>query len=54
MAAISVTRPEIEIENLDGVPFPARLAFSRIRSLTNPPSKGVHNDGKLTLDSMQK
>lgn len=38
-----VENPEIEIENLDGVPFSDRLVFSRIGSLTNPPSNGVHN-----------
>jgi len=53
MAAISATGPEIEIENLDGMPFADHLAFSRIGSLTNPPSNGVHNDGKFVLDSMQ-
>lgn len=42
-SAITATGPEIEIENLDGVPFSNRLAFSRIGSLTNPPSNGVHN-----------
>lgn len=39
----STQNPEIEIENLDGVPFSDRLVFSRIGSLTNPPSNGVHN-----------
>lgn len=40
---ITATGPEIEVENLDGVPFSDRLAFSRIGSLTNPPSAGVHD-----------
>ena len=35
--------PEIEIENLDGVPFSDRLVFSRIGSLNNPPPNGVHD-----------
>ena len=35
--------PEIEVENLDGVPFSDRLAFSRIGSLNNPPPNGVHD-----------
>ena len=35
--------PEIEVENLDGVPFSNRLAFSRIGSLSNPPANGVHD-----------
>jgi fibronectin type 3 domain-containing protein len=34
---------EISVENLDGVPFPDRLAFSRIGSLASPPSNGVHD-----------
>jgi hypothetical protein len=38
-----VESPEIEIENLDGVPFLDRLVFSRIGTLTNPPANGVHN-----------
>ena len=35
--------PEIEVENLDGVPFSDRLVFSRIGSLSNPPPNGVHD-----------
>ena len=35
--------PEIEIENLDAVPYADRLAFSRIGSLTSPPANGVHD-----------
>lgn len=35
--------PEIEIENLDGVPFSDRLVFNRIGSLNNPPPNGVHD-----------
>ncbi|MBD2448253.1 Ig-like domain-containing protein [Nostoc sp. FACHB-152] len=39
----------VEIENLDGVPFSDRLVFSRIGSLTNPPSNGVHNIATLRV-----
>ena len=37
------SNPEIEIENLDGVPYSDRLVFSRIGSLTSPPANGVHD-----------
>jgi hypothetical protein len=40
---------EIEVENLDGVPFSDRLAFNRIGSLTSPPSNGVHNLATLRI-----
>lgn len=42
-APVAATKAEIEIENLDGVPFTDRLVFSRIGSLSSPPSNGVHN-----------
>lgn len=41
--AVAAVGPEIEIENLDGVPFSNRLVFSRIGSFTNPPPNGVHD-----------
>ena len=34
---------QIQVTNLDGVPFADRMAFSRIGSLTSPPSNGVHD-----------
>lgn len=37
------------IENRDGVPFSDRLVFSRIGSLNNPPSNGVHNVATLRV-----
>lgn len=37
------------IENLDIVPFSDRLVFSRIGSLSNPPSNGVHNVATLRV-----
>jgi predicted aconitase with swiveling domain len=39
----------VEFENLDGVPFSDRLVFSRIGSLTNPPSNGVHDVATLQV-----
>lgn len=41
--------PEIDIQNLDGVPYSDRLAFNRIGSLTSPPSNGVHNVATLRV-----
>ncbi len=41
--AIAAAGPEIEIQNLDGVPATNRLVFSRIGSLNNPPPNGVHD-----------
>lgn len=40
---------EIELQNLDGVPFDDRLAFSRIGSLSSPPSNGVHDTAKVRV-----
>jgi hypothetical protein len=42
-SASAAAEPEIEIENLDGVPSAEQLVFSRIGSLNNPPPNGVHN-----------
>ncbi|WP_034388775.1 NPCBM/NEW2 domain-containing protein [Deinococcus sp. YIM 77859] len=39
----TTARPRLELENLDRVPFPDRLVFSRIGSLAAPPSNGVHD-----------
>ncbi|MEF2278522.1 NPCBM/NEW2 domain-containing protein [Deinococcus sp. YIM 134068] len=41
----------LEVENLDGGPWPDRLVFSRIGSLTAPPSNGVHNLVTVRLKS---
>ena len=38
---------DIDIENLDSVPYPDRLAFSRIGTLATPPANGVHD--RVTL-----
>lgn len=43
---------EIELENLDGVPFDDRLVFSRIGSLSNPPSNHVHDQATLRVHNV--
>ena len=43
------TTGRLTLENLDGVPFPDRLAFSRIGSVTSPPANGVHDRATLRL-----
>ncbi|WP_245556456.1 NPCBM/NEW2 domain-containing protein [Deinococcus aquatilis] len=54
-ASANATRPNsggspvLSVENLDGVPFFDRLVFSRIGSLTAPPSNGVHERVTLRL-----
>ena len=45
----SSTTGRLTLENLDGVPFPDRLAFSRIGSVTTPPANGVHDRATLRL-----
>jgi hypothetical protein len=42
---------QIAVTNRDGVPFPDRLAFNRIGSLTNPPSNGVHDRVVLRISN---
>src|SRR4029079_6075277 len=39
----------LELENLDGVPYPDRLVFSRIGSLALPPANGVHDQVTLRI-----
>ncbi len=39
----------LQLENLDGVPYPDRLSFSRIGSLATPPPNGVHERVTLRL-----
>jgi hypothetical protein len=39
----------LQLQNLDGVPFEDRLVFSRIGSLTSPPANGVHDTATLRL-----
>lgn len=48
-SAASTGGPDIEIENLDGVPYADRLSFSRIGSATNPPSNDVHDVARLRI-----
>ncbi|MGI8748137.1 MAG: hypothetical protein ACR2J4_07315, partial [Deinococcus sp.] len=54
-ATITATRPaaapapKLVTENLDGVPFSNRLVFSRIGSLSAPPSNGVHDAATVRL-----
>lgn len=47
----ATSAPEIEIKNLDGVPYPDLLVFSRIGSLTNPPDNGVSDVATLRIEN---
>jgi hypothetical protein len=55
-ASFTVANPtgtrRLELENLDGVPFPDRLVFSRIGSLTSPPPNGVHDRATLRIKNV--
>lgn len=53
-AAVQATAsgPEIEIQNLDNVPYSDRLVFSRIGSLSNPPDNGVHDTVTLRTKNL--
>lgn len=44
--------PEIDIQNLDNVPYNDRLVFSRIGSLSNPPANGVHDTVTLRTKNL--
>ena len=50
---VDLTGPgEVAVQNLDGVPFNDRLAFSRIGSLSNPPSaNGVKDEGTVRVQN---
>ncbi|MDQ3858089.1 MAG: choice-of-anchor D domain-containing protein, partial [Actinomycetota bacterium] len=39
----------LELENMDGIPYPDRLVFSRIGSLALPPKNGVHDEVTLRI-----
>jgi N-acetylneuraminic acid mutarotase len=39
----------LQLQNLDGVPYNDRLVFNRIGSLTSPPSNGVHDKATVRL-----
>lgn len=48
-AADGSAPPRAEVENLDGGPWQDWLVFSRIGSLANPPSNGVHDRATLRV-----
>ena len=55
-ASASATRaaggsPSIAVQNLDGGPWSDRLVFSRIGSLTSPPSNAVHDRVSLQISN---
>jgi hypothetical protein len=50
VVAGSSSNAHLVVENLDGVPFPDRFAFSRIGSVTSPPPNGVHDQSTVRLD----
>ena len=43
--------PGVSVQNLDGLPFPDRLVFSRIGSLSTPPGNGVHDTVKMRISN---
>jgi N-acetylneuraminic acid mutarotase len=43
------TSGNLQLQNLDGVPFDDRLVFNRIGSLSSPPTNGVHDKATLRL-----
>jgi hypothetical protein len=43
------TNARIAVQNLDGIPFSDRLAFSRIGSVTSPPANGVHDTATVRV-----
>jgi hypothetical protein len=48
----AVSGPEIDIQNLDNLPYSDRLVFSRIGSLNNPPDNGVHDTVTLRTKNL--
>jgi hypothetical protein len=49
VVTVAASNGHLIVENLDGAPFPDRFAFSRIGSLTSPPSNVVHNVSTVRL-----
>jgi hypothetical protein len=47
--AAPASKAEIELENLDGVPFPDRLVFNRIQTPNAQIPNGVHDVAKLRI-----
>ena len=46
---VSAANPQLEVENTDGAPLRDRLVFSRIGTLTTPPTNSVHDRTTLRL-----
>jgi len=49
--AVTSSGGQINVTNLDAVPFADRMAFSRIGSLASPPANGVHDRATLRISN---